>query len=116
MVPFSEKTRETYAKCTPHAHTRALVFRFLLYWRSITWDLGLWRGERDRGVLTLHLFLFFFSSAFIFIHPRLSHARTEDRLARLRAVQSSFVMEISLRADPGKYAEHAAPWVIEPSL
>jgi hypothetical protein len=102
MVPLSAKTRERDMLSVHHTRTRArshFAFRILLYSRILreTCGLWLWRGERGRGVLKLHLFLFFLSSAFIFIHPRLSHAPIKDKLARLRAVQSSFVMEISLR-------------------
>ena len=44
-------------------------------------------------------FLLFLSRSFYPYPPRLSHARTEDRLARLRAVTGSFVIEISQGAD-----------------
>jgi hypothetical protein len=43
----------------------------------------------------LHLFFIIFAELLYLYPPRLSHARTEDRLARLRAVRNSFVMEIS---------------------
>ena len=97
MVPLIGMTKDASVHHT-RTHARS-HFPFIRVQLRVTCDFGLWRGERGR-VLIKCIFCYFYRAFFTLIHSRLSHAQTEDRLARLHAVTGSFVMDISQGADP----------------